>query len=758
MSLFGTPKPRYKKEALLRRPHELTAAYTYIAAAITLIVASELAFLVPSIAYSGATYFGYRGLTRQRQAARILKYQKGIRNLPLYIMKSEDLKISYKQQFLGMGFKWSTKHTQRLYDLEQSQNEHYEKMPKSYYWARDFAYKFENSKRLSPFVRFVDSKHRLNPWKPLPDLEGRPALHAVGMYEGEKKILQPLSTRVAHTLVEGTTRVGKTRLAELLITQDIHRGDVTIVFDPKGDADLFLRCYSEAKKANRLDNFYAFHLGYPNDSVHYNPVGQFMRLTEVASRIARQMPGEGQSLAFREFVWSFVNQIAKGILGIGQTPSYTLLKSYSQDMEPLFIQYMGQLFEKHFGKSYLEEIKRIEKVLPMKPEDRREAGVDVTIPRSMQDRGLFGKAHYVFYLQNKKDMSLTVIEEDTSLSLMKGYQTDRSYMEKLTASLDPFLAKMTTGVVSQLISPDFSDPDKTVFSWAQIIQSGGIVYVGLDALSDAEVAATVGNSMFADLTSVAGRLYKHGKHHGLPNYRNDGYEPRICLHADEFNELAGPEFIPMLNKAGGAGIQVTAYTQTAADIEARLGSKPMAKQMEGNFNTLIMLRVLNEETARLLTEKQAAVTVSHTAEFSSASDNSNIESDVHFTSSTQTREIQKETDLIRVTDLTRLPTGQAFALLDGNNLYKFRIPWLEFDSNEKLPQSVSKVAELMRERYANIDDDWHKYNEYFQPDKVINDGLTHNGYESFVQQDLKQLGEADDVSDALAFAGGNDGY
>ena len=33
------------------------------------------------------------------------------------------------------------------------------------------------------------------------------------------------------------------------------------------------------------------------------------------------------------------------------------------------------------------------------------------------------------------------------------------------------------------------------------------VYVGLDALSDYEVAAAVGNSMFADLTSVAGSLY-----------------------------------------------------------------------------------------------------------------------------------------------------------------------------------------------------------------------------------------------------------
>jgi hypothetical protein len=51
----------------------------------------------------------------------------------------------------------------------------------------------------------------------------------------------------------------------------------------------------------------------------------------------------------------------------------------------------------------------------------------------------------------------------------------------------------------------------------QIIRKRAIVYVGLDALSDAEVAAAVGNSMFSDLVSVAGHIYKHGIDDGLPN-------------------------------------------------------------------------------------------------------------------------------------------------------------------------------------------------------------------------------------------------
>ena len=62
-------------------------------------------------------------------------------------------------------------------------------------------------------------------------------------------------------LIQGVAGIGKTRLAEILITQDIRRGDVVIVFDPKGDADLLRRVYAEAKRAGRGRDFYLFHLG-----------------------------------------------------------------------------------------------------------------------------------------------------------------------------------------------------------------------------------------------------------------------------------------------------------------------------------------------------------------------------------------------------------------------------------------------------------------------------------------------------------------
>ena len=101
---------------------------------------------------------------------------------------------------------------------------------------------------------------------------------------------------------------------------------------------------------------------------------------------------------------------------------------------------------------------------------------------------------------------------------------------------------------------------RPIFEWLDVIKRKGIVYVGLDALSDFTVSAAVGNSMFADLVAIAGHIYKHGVDAGVPEVVRDRNKPKISIHADEVNELMGNEFIPLLNKAGGAGVQVHSMT------------------------------------------------------------------------------------------------------------------------------------------------------------------------------------------------------
>ncbi|NNE62913.1 MAG: TraM recognition domain-containing protein, partial [Gammaproteobacteria bacterium] len=271
---------------------------------------------------------------------------------------------------------------------------------------------------------------------------------------------------------------------------------------------------------------------------------------------------------------------------------------------------------------------------------------------------------------------------------------DKTYFDKLTASLLPLMEKLTSGPVGKLLSPDYGDLNdhRPVLDWMNVIREGGVVYIGLDALSDADVAGAVGNSMFADLTSIAGRLYKHGDTYGLPKSKVG--KPRvITIHADEFNELVGNEFIPMVNKAGGAGLQMNAYTQTISDIEAGIGNRAKAGQIIGNFNTLFMLRVKNEETARVLTDQLPTVRLFTKVAESRATDNNDPDTEVDFVSQNADRLSEQDADMIAPADLVALPKGQAFALIEGGQLYKLRLPLPGKDP--LLPKSMDQVRQIM---------------------------------------------------------------
>ncbi len=239
----------------------------------------------------------------------------------------------------------------------------------------------------------------------------------------------------------------------------------------------------------------------------------------------------------------------------------------------------------------------------------------------------------------------------------------------------------------------------------QVIRKRAVVYVGLDALSDPEVAAAVGNSMFADLVSVAGHIYKFGVDDGLPDADREQKIP-INLHADEFNELMGEEFIPMINKGGGAGIQVTAYTQTLSDIEARLGNRAKAGQVVGNFNNLFMLRVRETATAELLTRQLPKVDVYSTTLVSGATDSSDVSGSTDFTSNTQDRVSSTSVPLIEPAHIVSLPKGQAFALIEGANLWKVRMPLPAPDPDDCMPKDLQTLATHMRRRYVDGGGEW----------------------------------------------------
>lgn len=677
---------RYAIDALLRPPVELWSVLTALAAAVIAAMAPWALMLPAAVGYSVSVCLLLFAMFRAQQALRIIRYQRRLKKLPRYRLHLKKIPLSRHKLFLGRGFLWTQQHTQRLRDTLRPEVQHYVQLHRIYRWARRMEVSWESTPLLSILARALRSRSRWNPLAPLPLLGGNPALHAVGIHEQD--VWMELDERVGHTLVLGTTRVGKTRLAELLIAQDIRRGDVVIVFDPKGDAGLLKRVYAEAKRNGREQDFLMFHLGYPEASARYNAIGNFSRITEVATRIANQLPREGNSAAFKEFAWRFVNIIARALVALGQRPDYEKVRRYINDIEPLFILYAKGVLAHKGKEGWQAELGEM-----------TSGAKGRNVPQAL--RGRQPEAIALMQYLQASDIYEPVLD-----GLMSAFKYDRTYFDKIVSSVGPLLEKLTTGKIAELLSPEMEDEDdeRPVLEWLDVVQNKGIVYVGLDALSDTTVASAVGNSMFADLVSVAGHIYKHGVSGGR------GDVPTISLHADEFNELIGEEFIPLLNKAGGAGFQVTAYTQTWSDVEARLGNRAKAGQVAGNFNTMIMLRVKELATARILTDQLPNVDVLTLMSVSGVDDSSDPSSGVDFRSRNEDRISVSEVTLLSVSELVTLPKGQAFAMLSGGQLWKLRMPLADTIAEDSLPPLLRKLTKEMEQSYFT-NDHWYRQRE-----------------------------------------------
>ncbi len=695
-------------EALLRPPVELWSMSAAFAAGIIAFLAPWALMMPPGVAtMAGASLFIFGGI-RAKQAWQVLRYQRNMRRLPGYQLRADQVPVSQHKLFLGKGFRWTQQHTQRLRDTLKPEVQRYVQPGSIYYWARQKEVAWERMPILSLVAKGLRSRSRLNPLAPLPAVGGKPALHAVE--PREQPVWMELGERVGHTLVLGTTRVGKTRLAEVLITQDIRRGDVVIVFDPKGDADLLRRIYAEAKRAGRLDDFYLFHLGFPDISARYNAIGNFSRITEVATRIANQLPNEGNSAAFKEFAWRFVNIIARALVALNRRPDYQQIRRYINDIEPLFVEYARYCAMHSDLDGWEEQVKELASTIKERnlPISLRGRSIDaIALMRFLQDQAVYDP----------------VLD-----GLASAFKYDKTYFDKIVSSVGPLMEKLTTGNIAALISPDYQDEEdhRPIFEWMDVIRRKGIVYVGLDALTDTTVASAVGNSMFADLVSVAGHIYKHGVTPASPDTHlnhdpkqdpqqnppqgDERSVPTISLHADEFNELIGDEFVPLLNKAGGAGFQVTAYTQTWSDVEARIGNKAKAGQVAGNFNTMIMLRVKELATAEMLTEQLPRVDVFTLMSVSGVDDSSDPGSGVDFKSRNEDRISVSEVPMLTAADMVSLPKGQAFALLEGGHLWKIRMPLPDSRGDDAMPAAFAEITEAMQRTYIT-NDHWYRVRE-----------------------------------------------
>jgi hypothetical protein len=108
---------------------------------------------------------------------------------------------------------------------------------------------------------------------------------------------------------------------------------------------------------------------------------------------------------------------------------------------------------------------------------------------------------------------------------------------------------------------------------------------------------------------------------------------------------------------------------------------------------------------------------------SGATDSSDIHGASDFTSTAQDRISTTSVPMIEPSHVVGLPKGQAFALLQGGQLWKIRMPLPAPDPDEVMPEDLQQLASYMRQHYTEAGDWWESQGLPTLQDEPLPDDL-----------------------------------
>lgn len=105
--------------------------------------------------------------------------------------------------------------------------------------------------------------------------------------------------RKGHFWCFGTTRVGKTRVIENMVEQDIRKGYSVVIIDPKGDIELFSKVTQIAAEEHRLEDLILVTPIFPEYSAVIDPLSHYYMPEELVSHLVAGIDvGQGDAFFF----------------------------------------------------------------------------------------------------------------------------------------------------------------------------------------------------------------------------------------------------------------------------------------------------------------------------------------------------------------------------------------------------------------------------------------------------------------------------
>jgi conjugal transfer pilus assembly protein TraD len=524
---------------------------------------------------------------------------------------------------LGLGFEWKNSHREKLYIIQ----------------------KFGIDKVVP--AKWVASLYSRITKINLPD-SSFPGSYWIHGLNSKKEL--PLSITfdqwTGNSMFFGTTRAGKSVALRYLATQAVLRDEVVVVIDPKGDKSIenTLRELAERKRKP----FYMFHAAKPQDSCRINPLRNWSRPTELASRISALIPSTSKNDPFTAFSWRRMNAIVSAITYLNSQPTISDIKHYIE----MGIDSLLKVTLEHHLEEMKVSFKQREDILLAEQEGSMEKILIIMIT-----------------LYNSLSVNQKSEEVD---GLISAYEHPSEHAQKMMGSLLPVLSMLSSGDLAELLSPNVdADDDRAIIDFKSVISSQGIMYVGLDGLSDGFVASALGSIMLSDLTSVAGHIYNQDE------FKTSSDRQSINLFVDEASMVANDPFLNLLNQGAGAGFKTCAFTQTFSDFVDRLGSADAAKKALGNFNNKFSLRSKDQDTLEYIAGEMPKFVISQATTGTNTGSAGNNGDVSEFTGGYREQMTEQEVEAFPPEMLPNLPNMEYIGVIAGGRIIKGRFPLLK---------------------------------------------------------------------------------
>ena len=529
--------------------------------------------------------------------------------------------------WIGQGFPWDAGTRQLLADFTNSN------------WSTSYRQIISNA-MVRKYIRLnflkvlaapLTAMHTIERMKQLVAHEpGYRWIHALGFESSQRLSDRDLA---GHMAVFGTTGGGKSRFLEIQIVQAIFQGKVVVVIDPKGDAALVSAMRKACELAGRPGDFRFFHRNFPEKSINMNLLANYEHASDLASRIADTIPGQGgNGQVFIDMGEGVVRTICDALVTMGLKPTFKLIYRYYCKPDSLRIDTLC---------AYLAQAGLEEQVADL----RKRKATEHDLANSLTElyHGLPAQSPTI-------DATIALAEQ--------GFE---SIMNR-TSSTWTILDSLVRGDLGDKLSPEPSD-NRMFYDTKKLIDQGCVLYVGLAAMGNSGMAKALGSMLLSDLTATAGARLDFAS-----------APAPVALFVDEAAEVACEPLIQMLNKSRSAKFRICLASQTVADFVAKFKDQAEAMRILANQNNFVALRCNDLETQEFLVRRLPKVRIKtrmHTHGIST--DASSL---VAQGGSISERLVEEEVELIPASLLGSLPNCEFVGIFAGGHVIKGRFPVL----------------------------------------------------------------------------------